>query len=220
MRAARRTRIALGSTLFAALALGCFPAQAGTPFLVQHREARGAIKVVGSDGRSYLVGLDAQLYAPAAAPPSGWLEVSITSCSSGSCAGSSRAYSLPLSAAQLSFNSDATTATVSTRFGGLPLTLSWSGGSAAPSVAVSVNSGGGVSDPKNGGPASLVATVMGVARCPGVGLEDDSTPMLISEHIVSADGAPSASGSAALTKLPAGFVVKRGKAPMCVKSVG
>jgi hypothetical protein len=214
-----RTRAVLGGAVATAIAVGCLPAQAEA-FAGQHREARGSVRVLGVDGVVYRLDIDAHAYTAASGAYSGSLSISIASCPMGSC-GTAVMYSQPITSSQLTFSADATTVTVSTRFGGAPVTLAWAVGQSTGSVGVQVgNADGGVSvgDPKDGGTGTLSAAIVGVSGCPGIGLDGDASPMVLSTREVQPDGVASPGGAAFPGKLMKAFTKIRGKAPKCVRT--
>lgn len=179
-----------------------------TPATVgQHHHDTASAVVRGTDGLTYQVtfALDATQGNPSSAAA---LSVKYKACKrTGSC-GFTYTYGLTLSPAQLSLP-DANSATVTATLLGKPLRLQWTAHPGMPGSSFSLRSAGddliAVYDPTSGGSADFAATFFGLS-CGGNG-------EVLNEYGVF--GAPVADSTTGKSRLPAGFVTKRGHKPGC-----
>jgi hypothetical protein len=202
-------RALLGAALGLGVALA--PAAGANPATVgQHHDDVGTAVVRGSDGLTYQVSfeLDATSGNPSQAAVA---TVKYKACKRNGSCGFTYSYVLSLSAAQVSFP-DANTASVTTKLLGQPLRLHWSAHPATPasnfSFKADIPNTIAVGDPTSGGSADFTATFFGTS-CGGNGT-------VTNEY--GAFAAPEAGPTTASSRLPAGFVTKRGHKPSCQSS--
>lgn len=195
---------ALGVGLVLAPGAGATPTTVG-----QHHDDTGSAVVRGTDGLTYQMTfeLDATVGNPSQAAVA---TVKYRACKrTGSC-GFTYSYVLSLSSSQVSFP-DANTASVSAKLLGKPLTLHWSAHPGAPSsftVDGNVPDEVAVGDPTTGGSSDFTAAFFGMS-CGGNGSMANEYGVFTS---------PTAGPSTGSSRLPAGFVTKRGHKPGCQSS--
>lgn len=183
------------------------------PFVGKIREATGTFKIQGADKQLYEVAVT--LRAASSPLPDGTsasLSVRIAKCAFGSCGGAV-SYTAPLKAQEGFVADDMSAATITTSFAGLPLKLTWAGGSSVASgnvgVAGGVTATGAFVGEPGGGEASVDGSLLGVP-CYGQG-------SISGVVLADAEGSGTAGGAKPPSRTPAAFARKSGRGPACVK---
>ena len=199
----------LAATLGAGLVLA--PAAGATPSTVgQYHKDTGSAVVRGTDGLTYQMTfvLEATAGNPSQAAVA---TASYRTCNRAGKCGFTFTYSLDLAASQVSFP-DANTAVVSAKLLGKPLQLRWSAHPATVGNSFTVNANVpdtlSVGDPTSGGPSTFTASFLGTS-CGGNG-------SMTNEYGVFSS--PQSGPSTGSSRIPAGFVTKRGHKPGCQSS--
>jgi len=199
----------LAATIGAGLVLA--PGAGATPSTVgQYHDDTGSAVVRGTDGLTYQMTF--RLQATAGNPSQAAVAtVSYRACTRAGKCGFTYTYSLGLSAGQASFP-DANTAVVSAKLLGKPLQLHWTAHPAALgtnfSGSADVPNSVAVGDPTSGGPSAFTATFLGTS-CGGNGTMTNSYGVFSS---------PQSGATTGSSRIPAGFVTKRGHKPGCQSS--
>lgn len=213
MGAVRHTtlrRAAVGTAVVCGLAVA--HAASATPDSVgQYHLDTGTAVVRGADGLTYQVAFE--LRATTGQPSqTSVLAVKYKACKRDGRCGFTYTYQLSLTSRQVSFP-DANVASVTANLLGRPLRLHWSAtpattGGASVAVNAEIPDTIAVQDPSSGGSADFTAEFFGV-HCGGPGT-------VVNDY--GAFTAPSAGSSSGPTRLPAGFVAKRGHKAGCQSS--
>jgi hypothetical protein len=137
--------------------------------------------------------------------------VSYKACKHNGSCGFTYSYSLTLTNSQVTFQ-DANTVSIATKLLGQPLRLHWAAHPTTPGSSFSfqadVPNTIAVGDPTSGGSADFTATFFGLS-CGGNGSVTNEYGVFTS---------PAAGPSSGSSRVPAGFVTKRGHKPSCQSS--
>ncbi len=161
------TRLLLALGLAGAF-LAPMSADAAPPFAGRIRIADIDKRVVGSDGKPYVLTVELQSWEMPGSNPVPYVRVWISACSRFADCSPSRPYVVPAGTA--TYAADMSSATINTKFAGLPLSVTWHGSPPGTNIYGSIesnNNGAWISE-QGGGAAGASVKILGM-NCLGTG---------------------------------------------------